>query len=138
MRPFAPAKPPPVATRGAGKKVGDVLGDVLGVGAGVSGLVKGMTHSDPAHSVVTDETQTRAYRQAQSAAQAGLGHTPTRSGSLWDAIFKTGPTPHQTLQDAHQRQAVMDEAFRQPGKPSFSEARMLHDIYQAQGGQYRP
>lgn len=111
-----------------------VAGALLGVGGGVGGFVKGMTHSEPAQAAVLDETRTQAYRQAQSAVKAGQGDTPTRAGSLWDVVMKKGPTPNQTIDVAHQRQQQMDEEFRQPGKPSFSEQRMLNDMSRAKGG----
>lgn len=124
-----PRKMPQITPRGQ-KIMADTL---LGVGGGVGGFVKGMTHSPPAQAAVVDETQTRAYQQAQAAVQAGQGDTPTRSGSLWHALMKTGSTPNQTIDAAHQRQQAMDEALRQPGKPAFSEQRKLNDMRKAKG-----
>ena len=112
----------------------DALGDALGVGTGVGGVIKGMTHSDPAFAPVLDETKTQGYQKAQAAARAGQGDTPTRSGSLWEVLMKSGPTPNQTIEAAHQRQQQTDERFRQPGQPSFSEQRMLNAMQRAKGG----
>lgn len=110
-----------------------LIGSIVGVGAGPVGFVKGMTHSEPAQAAVLDETQTNEYRQAQAAVRAGQGDKPTRAGSLWQTLMKTGPMPNQTIDAAHQRQQVTDEAFRQPGKPAFSEQRMLNDMQRAKG-----
>lgn len=110
-----------------------LLGDALGVGTGIGGFVKGMAYSAPAQAQVLDETQTQEYRAAQAAVKAGQGDAPTRSGSLWQSLIKAGPTPNQTIEAAHQRQQMMDETYRQPGKPSFSEQRMLTAMRKAKG-----
>lgn len=113
----------------------DIGADIgLGVGTGVAGFVKGMTYSEPAYAPVIDETQTQEYRNAQAAVRAGQGDSPTRSGTLWQSVMKSGPTPNQQMEEAHQRQAQTDEAFRQPGQPSFSEQRKLNDMQRAKGG----
>lgn len=112
-----PLKPPRPRKLRMGKNAGGVLGDVLGVGAGAAGFVRGMTHSAPAQAAVTDETRTRAYRDAQAAVRAGRGDAPTRGDTLWGALTKTGPTPNETLKAADQRQAAFDKKYRSGGPP---------------------
>jgi hypothetical protein len=84
-----------------------------------------------------DETRTRAYQGALARQRQGQGDLPTRSGSLWQALTRTGPTANQTLQAAQQRQAVFDEQTRQPGRPSVTEERMLLDMNQTNPRAYR-
>lgn len=120
--------------------IGEQLADVaLDLGKGTFGIVQGATRSDPAQAAVIDPTQTRAWRDAQAQIRSGQGDKKTHSGSLWQFLTKTGPTPNQTRQtmidnQASQQQAV-DAASRQqfPGKPTPTEQRVL-----AEANRYNP
>ena len=116
-----------------------LLGQALGVGTGVGGFVKGMTHAEPAHANVMDQTQTQEYRKAQSAIQAGQGDSPTRSGSLWQALSKTGPTPRETAAGMEQEQQRFEADLRKinPGATVPSEQRMLREMNQVNPKAYQ-
>ena len=120
--------------------IGEQLGGMaLDLGKGTMGIAKAMTRSDPAQAAVLDPTQTRAWRDAQAQIRAGQGDDPTRSGSLWQFINKSGPTPNQTRQtmidNQASRQQAVDAASRQqfPGKPTPTEQRVL-----AEANRYNP
>lgn len=105
-------KPPPNYAKMV-KNVG--LGEAFGIGTGVGGFVKGMVHSDPAQARVLDVTQTREYRDAQSAAQQGL-------------IPLFGENPKDALKRMEGEQAQFDEEYRQmTGASSPTEQRILRE-----------
>ncbi len=110
----------------------------LSLGAGPAGLARGMLRSDPAHAGVLDETKTAEYQQAQEAIRQGQGNQPARGDTLWQLLTHSGPTPQQTVQAAHQRQAQIDETWRQPGQPSISEQRKLNDMNRVNLRAHRP
>ncbi len=104
--------------------------DALGLGGSpVTAAVGGMTYSTPAAAPVLDATQTAEYRKAQAAIAAGRGDDPTRSGSLWQSMLKTGPSARQTAAGMEQQQQAFEADLRQrqPQIPLPSEQRILRE-----------
>lgn len=120
------------------KAIDAVANAAMDIGTGPAGIARGMMRASPAQAAVLDETKTAEYQQAQAAIQRGQGDQPTRGDTLWEALTHSGPTPKQTVQAAHQRQAQLDEALRRPGQPSVSEQRKLNDMNQFKLRAYQP